>query len=34
MRVDDQFMNEVGLAGMPADERSAFMMHAEEELEV
>ncbi len=34
MRVDDQFINEVGLAGMPADERSAFMMHAEEELEV
>jgi len=34
MRVDDQFMNEVGLAEMPAAERSAFMVHAEEELEV
>lgn len=34
MRIDDQFMNEVGLADMPAAERSAFMVHAEDELEV
>lgn len=34
MWIDDQFMEEVGLADMPADEKRAFMAHAEEELEV
>ncbi len=34
MRIDDQFMNEVGLADMPEAEKQAFMQHAEEELEV
>lgn len=34
MRVDDQFMEDVGLGAMPADEKRAFMQHAEEELEV
>lgn len=34
MRIDDQFMEEVGLAEMPEDEKRAFMQHAEEELEV
>ncbi len=34
MRVDDKFMEEVGLGNMPAEEKQAFMQHAEEELEV
>lgn len=34
MRVDDQFMEEVGLGEMPAEEKQTFMKHAEEELEV
>lgn len=34
MRIDDKFMNEVGLADMPEDEKRMFMEHAEEELEV
>lgn len=34
MRIDDQFMEEVGLSEMPEDEKQAFMDHAEEELEV
>lgn len=34
MRVDEQFMEEVGLGAMPPDEKQAFMQHAEEELEV
>lgn len=34
MRIDDVFMEEVGLSEMPDDERQAFMDHAEEELEV
>ncbi len=34
MRVDDQFMEEVGLGAMPEDEKKAFMQHAEEELQV
>lgn len=34
MRVDEQFMEEVGLGAMPLDEKQAFMQHAEEELEV
>lgn len=34
MRVDEQFMEEVGLGAMPADEKKAFMQHAEEELQV
>lgn len=34
MRVDDQFMAEVGLGEMPPEEKQAFMQHAEEELEV
>lgn len=34
MWIDDQFMNDVGLADMPEDEKRAFMAHAEEELEV
>lgn len=34
MRVDDQFMEDVGLGAMPAEEKQAFMQHAEEELEV
>lgn len=34
MRVDDEFMEEVGLGAMPAEEKQAFMQHAEEELQV
>lgn len=34
MWIDDQFMDEVGLADMSEDEKRAFMEHAEEELEV
>ncbi len=34
MRIDEQFMKEVGLDKMPAEEKQAFMDHAEEELEV
>lgn len=34
MRVDENFMAEVGLSEMPTAEALAFMEHAEEELEV
>ncbi len=34
MRIDEEFMEEVGLGAMPEDEKQAFMQHAEEELEV
>lgn len=34
MRIDEQFMEEVGLGAMSPDEKQAFMQHAEEELEV
>lgn len=34
MRIDEQFMEEVGLGEMPPEEKQAFMQHAEEELEV
>ena len=34
IRVDEDFMTEVGLADMPTAEKQAFMDHAEEELEV
>ncbi len=34
MRVDEEFMQAVGLSDMPAEEKRAFMQHAEEELEV
>ncbi len=34
MRIDEQFMREVGLDQMPAAEKQAFMAHAQEELEV
>lgn len=34
MRIDDDFMAEVGLGAMPEAEKQAFMQHAEEELEV
>ena len=34
MRIDEQFMAEVGLDAMPPAEKQAFMQHAEEELEV
>lgn len=34
MRVNERFMQEVGLSAMPEAERKAFMDHAEEELEV
>ncbi len=34
IRVDEDFMTEVGLTEMPAAEKQAFMDHAEEELEV
>lgn len=34
MRIDEEFMEEVGLGAMPAEEKQAFMQHAEEELEV
>lgn len=34
MRVNEKFMQEVGLGAMPEAERKAFMNHAEEELEV
>ena len=34
MRVDEKFMEEVGVGVMPQEEKQAFMKHAEEELEV
>lgn len=34
MQVNDDFMNEVGLGEMPEAEKSVFMQHAQEELEV
>ena len=34
MRIDDDFMKEVGLAEMPEAEKQEFMRHAQEELEV
>ncbi len=34
IRVDEEFMAEVGLAEMPAAEKQEFMNYAEEELEV
>ena len=34
IRVDEDFMTEVGLAERPTAEKQAFMDHAEEELEV
>lgn len=34
MWIDNQFMDEIGLADMPETEKRAFMAHAEEELEV
>lgn len=34
MHVNDEFIQEIGLEGMPATEKQAFMAHAEEELEV
>ncbi len=34
IRVDDEFMSEVGLDDMPASEKKAFMAGAEEELEI
>lgn len=34
IRIDDDFMREVGLDDMPAEEKTAFMQDAEEELEV
>ena len=34
MRVDEQFMEEVGLGAMPEAEKQEFMKHAQEELEV
>ncbi len=34
IRVDDDFMREVGLEAMPSDEKTPFMKDAEEELEV
>ena len=34
MRIDEEFMEEVGLGAMPPEEKRAFMQHAEEELEV
>lgn len=34
MRIDDEFMKEVGLAEMPEAEKQEFMKHAQEELEV
>lgn len=34
MHVDEKFMEEVGLGAMPAEEKRAFMQHAEEELQV
>ncbi len=34
IRVDEEFMKDVGLADMPSAEKEEFMKHAEEELEV
>lgn len=34
VRIDDAFMEEVGLAAMPPAEKQAFMEHATQELEV
>jgi len=34
MQIDEEFMDEVGLGGMPEAEKRVFIQHAEEELEV
>lgn len=34
IKIDEQFLEEVGLANMPEEEKKAFMAHAQEELEV
>ena len=34
IKIDEKFLEEVGLAEMPADERQAFLKHTQEELEV
>lgn len=34
MRINEEFIQEIGLGEMPAMEKQAFMEHAEEELEV
>ncbi len=34
IKIDENFLSEVGLADMPADEKAAFLAHAQEELEV
>ncbi len=34
MQFDDNFLAEVGLSNLPADQKSAFLAHAQEELEV
>lgn len=34
VRVDEEFMREIGLDQMPLAEKQAFMSHAKEELEV
>ena len=34
IRIDDKFLEEVGLAEMPEEQKQAFMKHTQEELEV
>lgn len=34
IKIDEKFLEEVGLAEMPAEQRDAFLKHTQEELEV
>lgn len=34
IKIDDKFLNEMGLAEMPAEQKEAFLKHTQEELEV
>lgn len=34
MDIDESFLTEVGLQGMPEDQKSAFLAHAQDELEM
>lgn len=34
IKIDDKFLNEVGLAEMPEEQKQAFLQHTQEELEM
>lgn len=34
IKIDEQFLQDVGLAGMPEEQKAAFVAHAQEELEM